>query len=151
MFKILKYSLCLFLVCITAALLAPEAALAHGAQIEYTFNTSIEITAKYDSGEPMSEAQVTIYAPSDPATPWLTGTCDEEGRFTFNPNPSDPGTWDVQVRQAGHGDMVHITIGEGSTETSGSSGYSSLQIVLMSLCVIWGLTGTALSFRRRKV
>ena len=139
------------LISLFAALLWPAMVYAHGAAIEYTFNTSIEITARYDSGEPMSGAQVTVYAPSEPSTPWLTGTCDDEGRFAFTPDPSDPGTWDVQVRQAGHGDMVHIVIGEGTTGTSGSSGYSVLQIVLMALCVIWGLAGTALYFRRRKV
>lgn len=139
------------LISLFAVFLWPATICAHGAAIEYTFNTSIEITARYDSGEQMSGAQVTVYAPSDPATPWLTGTCDDDGRFAFTPDPSDTGTWSVQVRQAGHGDMVHIVIGNGYTGTSGGSGYGTLQIVLMSLCVIWGLAGTALYFRRRKV
>lgn len=125
-------------------------AYAHGAKIEYKIATSIEIVAKYDSGEPMAEAQVSIYAPDNPSTPWLTGTCDEYGHFSFTPDASILGTWDIQVRQAGHGDMIHIEIEEGSATGGSSSGYSIGQIVLMSVCVIWGILSTALFFKRRK-
>ncbi len=124
-------------------------AFAHGARIEYTISMAIEICAAYDTGEPMAGGQVTVYAPDDPSTPWLTGVCDEEGRFTFVPDPSKPGTWDVQVRQSGHGDMVHIPIGEGVAMT-GSTGYTTLQIVLMGVSVVWGFVGTALFFSRRR-
>jgi nickel transport protein len=123
-------------------------AFAHGAQITYQLKTTVEIEATYDSGEPMAEGQVTVYAPDDPATPWLTGVCDEEGRFAFTPDPSIPGTWDVQVRQAGHGDMVHIPIGEEGAAASGT-GFTPLQIVLMAGSVVWGAVGTALFFSRR--
>jgi nickel transport protein len=130
-------------------LLSTTTALAHGARIDYTVNMAIEIVAAYDSGEPMAEAQVTIYAPDDLETPWLTGTTDDEGRFIFTPDPAIPGTWDVQVRQAGHGDIVHIPVGEGVT-SAGSTGFTTVQIILMSACVIWGFVGTALYFSRRK-
>jgi nickel transport protein len=122
---------------------------AHGARIEYTIQMAVEIRAAYDTGEPMAGGQVTVYAPDEPAMPWLTGVCDEEGRFTFTPDPSRPGTWDVQVRQAGHGDMVHIPMGEG-VATAGGSGYTPLQIVLMGACVVWGCASTALFFSRRR-
>jgi nickel transport protein len=132
------------------SLLLPVPALAHGVNIQYSSDTEITIIAKYDSGEPMAGAQVAVYAPDDPTTPWLTGVCDDEGRFSFTPDASKPGTWDVQVRLAGHGGMVHIPIGTDSTTTSGGvGGYSSLQIALMAVCVIWGCIGTALYFRRR--
>jgi nickel transport protein len=121
---------------------------AHGAKIEYTISLAVEVVAAYDTGEPMSGGQVTVYAPNDPATPWLTGVCDEEGRFTFTPDPDQPGTWDVQVRQAGHGDMIHIPIGE-DVALTGGSGYTPLQMVLMGACVVWGFVGTTLFFSRR--
>jgi nickel transport protein len=124
-------------------------AFAHGAKIEYTISMAVEIRAAYDTGEPMAGGQVAVYAPDDPSAPWLTGVCDEEGRFTFVPDPSKPGTWDVQVRQSGHGDMVHIPIGE-DVAMVGSTGYTTLQIVLMGACVVWGFVGTALFFSRRK-
>ena len=125
-------------------------AFAHGAKIEYTVATTINLTAMYDSGEPMSGAQVTIYAPDDLKTPWLTGACEENGNFSFMPDPSKPGVWDVQVRQAGHGDMVHIAVGEGGGAMSGSTGFSPLQIIIMAACVIWGFVGTALFFSRKR-
>lgn len=144
----MKHSI-IVLIFILAILYLPTTAYAHGAKIEYTVATSIEIVAKYDSGEPMAKAQVSIYAPDNPSTPWLTGTCDEEGRFSFTPDTSIPGTWDIQVRQAGHGDMIHITIDEGSVSGSSSSGYSTGQIIIMAVCVVWGILGTALFFKRR--
>jgi nickel transport protein len=125
-------------------------AYAHGAHVEYTGNIEIEIVAKYDSGEPMDGAQVVVYAPDEPSTPWLTGTCDDEGRFTFTPDISNPGTWDVQVRQAGHGDIVHIPVGEGMLGSGGTGGYSVLQIVVMAVCVICGIVGTGLYFYGRR-
>lgn len=139
-------------------------ALAHGVVISYeaTENGEIELQAVFDTGEVMSEAQVSIFSPADPATPWLTGTADEAGRFTFTPD--QPGTWDVQFRKAGHGDIVHIIIEE-VTQTevaqesqprsqrlvvanSGSDGLTTPQILLMSGSVIWGFIGTALFFAR---
>jgi nickel transport protein len=98
----------------------------------------------------MAGAQVTVYAPNDPSTPWLTGVCDDEGRFSFTPDSSESGTWDIQVRQAGHGDIVHIPVGAASAGTGDSDSYSALQIILMAACVIWGSVGTALFFMRRK-
>ena len=132
------------------AFLTTITASAHGAKIEYTISLAVEIVASYDTGEPMAGGQVTVYAPDDPATPWLTGECDEEGRFTFTPDPEMPGTWDVQVRQAGHGDMIHIPVGE-DMALSGTTGFTPLQIVLMAGCGVWGFVGTALYFSRRKV
>jgi len=145
----MKWKLVLPLACLLALGLTATA-FAHGAKIEYTISMAIEIHAAYDTGAPMAGGQVTVYAPDDPSTPWLTGVCDEEGRFVFTPDTSKPGTWDVQVRQAGHGDMVHIPIGE-DMAVSGSTGYTPLQIVLMGVCVVWGFVGSALFFSRRKV
>lgn len=71
------------------------AALAHGAQVAYTIGTVVDIEATYDGGEPMAGGQVTVYAPDDLTTPWLTGICDDEGRFSFAPDPGKPGTYDV--------------------------------------------------------
>ena len=121
---------------------------AHGARIEYTINMAVEIVATYDTGEPMADGQVTVYAPDNPTAPWLTGVCDEKGRFTFTPAPSRPGTWDVQVRHSGHGGMIHVPVGQGMA-ASGGTGHAPLQIVLMGACVVWGFVGTALFFSRK--
>ena len=76
-----------------ALLMLPTGAYAHGARVEYIGSTAIEIVAKYDNGEPMGGAQVVVYAPDDPSTPWLTGTCDSEGRFTFRCARQVMATW----------------------------------------------------------
>jgi nickel transport protein len=194
-------------------------AYAHGVEGEYRFFledgvVKIEIQAAFDSGEPMSGAQVAIFAPNDLINPWQTGTCDERGSYVFAPDLSIPGTWDVQVRSAGHGEMIHIEVagdeaerlkvdppqagevedtaqansdqraivisGEpgsqvaplvqivisggqvevksGDTPTSvevadtpmSGAGYTSGQIIVMAVCVIWGFVGTALFFARRR-
>jgi len=129
------------------AVVLPVTAYAHGADIEYTVSTEVEIVGTYDTGGPMGGGQVTIYAPNDAVKPWQTGTCDAEGKYSFTPAPDIPGTWDVQVRLAGHGDIVHIDVAGGAS--SGGS-YTALQIVLMSICVGWGFAGTALYFKRKR-
>jgi len=144
----MKWRLLVALLTLLLALGITATASAHGAKIEYTISMAIEIRAAYDTGEPMAGGQVTVYAPDAPSTPWLTGVCDEDGRFIFTPDTSRPGTWDVQVRQSGHGDMVHIPIGEGMA-VSGTTGYTPLQIVLMGASVVWGFAGTALFFSRK--
>lgn len=145
-----SFAACLLALC-ALAVAAPSAAVpvahAHGATIDYTTSSAIEIRATFDSGDPMAGAQVAVYAPDDPANPWETGVSDDQGRYTFVPDPELPGTWDVQVRQAGHGDIVHIPVGEGAA-ASGSTGFTTMQIVLMGACVVWGFVGTALYFSR---
>jgi len=147
----IKWKICTVIIfTVVLFLMLPMQAHAHGSKIEYVVDMMIEIVATYDSGEPMSGAQVVVYAPDDISTPWLTGICDDEGRYSFKPDTSMTGTYDVQVRQAGHGDIVHIPVGDGGTMSGSSGGYSTGQIALMSVCVIWGFIGTGLYFLRRK-
>lgn len=124
--------------------------LAHGTEIAYRVTTAIEITAAFDSGEPMANAQVVVYAPNNPAEAWLTGEADEAGRFMFSPDPDIPGTWDVSIRTAGHGEMVHIPLDNNGVALAGVGGGNNnpMQIILMSAAVIWGFIGTALYFSR---
>jgi len=122
---------------------------AHGAYIEYEADSSYTIEAKYDNGEPMSEAQVTIYAPDNPTVPYTTGICDENGKYVFLPDNSIKGSWLIQVRKAGHGASVHIEVGHSNSDY-GNTGYTVLQKIIMTLCVIWGSIGTALYFKRGK-
>jgi len=90
-------------------------AYAHGVVINYTLETNgkIDLHAEFDTGEAMGEAQVTVYSPADPLTPWLTGTADAEGNYTFVLDPEIPGSWDIQFRKAGHGDIIHLQLDEG--------------------------------------
>lgn len=139
-----------FAVAVCLIILPAGVALAHGAELQYIERSAIEITAHYDSGMPMANAQVAVFAPGSPAEPWLTGTCDSEGQFFFTPDPEIPGLWEVQVRLAGHGDLIRIEVDENTIGAAGTTGFTSLQKLLMALSVIWGLIGTALYFSRRQ-
>ncbi len=135
----------------------PEETLAHGARITYSETRGIQIVATYDQGNPMANAQVVIYAPNDPATPWLKGETDSQGSFSFVPDVDQPGNWDVQVRQSGHGSIISIPVAaESSTSetaitpaTSADSDYTLGQKMLMSVSAVWGFVGTALFFSRQ--
>lgn len=124
---------------------------AHGALLDYSHSAGITVQARYDTGQPMADAQITVYAPDNPTRPWLTGIGDAEGRFSFVPDPDLPGTWSVQGRHAGHGAMIHIPVNpEQPEQISGQQGYTAGQRALMAACVLWGCIGTALFFSRRR-
>jgi len=131
---------------------SPRAVHAHGVVAGYAKRTGIEITAGYDTGRPMSGGRVSVFAPDNPATPWLTATLDENGRFRFVPDPAVQGTWTVQVRQEGHGAMIHIPTGDFAIEEqqTGPASFGLLQRIVAAACVVWGSIGTALYFSRRK-
>jgi nickel transport protein len=131
---------------------SPMIAYAHGVVAGYSKQTGIVISANYDTGHPMSEAQVSVFAPDNPAKPWLTSTLDKNGRFSFVPDASLPGTWSVQVRQLGHGAMIHIPMSENGIQesASGPANLSLLQRLVMAVCVVWGSVGTALYFSRKR-
>ena len=147
----------LFLLLSFSLLNVPLKAIAHGANIQYWQTQAIEIKATYDDGTPIRNAQVIVYSPEDPATPWLTGTTDVQGRFIFTPDLSQSGNWDVKVRQSGHGNIISIPW-KGSTITTrnhnssySNAVYTPLQKAVMIVVVIWGFVGTALFFSRRKM
>ena len=146
-----------FFLALAVVLALPKQVLAHGANIEYQETNAVTIQAKYDDGKPMANAQVVIYAPSDRASPWLKGTTDESGRFTFVPNTDaeNIGNWDVKVRQSGHGDITSIPITKGklavnNMTVSAGAGYTPAQKLVMAAAVGWGFIGTGLFFARSK-
>ena len=151
-----------FLLSLLALTLIPVRAVAHGANIEYQETAAITIQAKYDDGKPMAQAQVVIYAPQEPTVPWLKGTTDDRGNFTFVPDPAaqGKGNWDVKVRQSGHGTIVSIPLtGDKLAETAPQkllssagavSGYSLSQKLVMAAAVGWGFIGTSFFFARSK-
>jgi nickel transport protein len=91
--------------------------LAHGSNINYQATSAVEINAKFDNGQPMSNAQVVVYAPNTPSQPWLTGTTNENGKFIFVPDYNITGNWSVKVRIAGHGSIINIPIQDVATQS----------------------------------
>ncbi|MGY6632565.1 MAG: carboxypeptidase-like regulatory domain-containing protein [Alkalilacustris sp.] len=141
----------------------PPPALGHAALLDAEATTAVRLHARYDTGAPMAGAQVIIYAPDAPADAWSHGTTDAAGRYVFVPDMALPGRWTVQVRQAGHGAVAHVTLGadagarDGDAAAAGavsirtdSPPASPLQRAVMIALVAWGALGTALYFRRRR-
>lgn len=134
---------------------------AHGVELGFSTTEAIEVQARYDTGEPMANAQVTVFAPQDPAVPWLTGQTDAQGRFWFRPDPAQAGSWQVRIRQAGHGGMLTIPVDPPpaaqpevlSVTPAEPTRLSPGLRVAMAASWVWGLVGTALFFARvtRKV
>ncbi|TVQ36409.1 MAG: carboxypeptidase regulatory-like domain-containing protein [Geminicoccaceae bacterium] len=131
--------------------------LAHAAFLELRPVEGIAVQGRYDDGTVMAGAQMAVFAPNDPARPWLTGVTDDEGWFRFVPDPAIEGRWTVQARQAGHGAMAYVEVGgEGEAMAAvmlmagGDEAFSPLQRGVMTASVVWGLIGTALFFQRRR-
>ncbi|MBD2090846.1 carboxypeptidase regulatory-like domain-containing protein [Microcoleus sp. FACHB-1515] len=153
--------------------LVSQKAIAHGVEVQYQPRQGFEVSAAYDSGEPMANAQVIIFSPDNSSTPWQTVQTDAEGRFTFVPTRS--GNWQVKIQQAGHGAALTIPVAAATTAPTASvttaaadqpahadapildqpasvpmtaATASPLQKGVMIGSVIWGCIGTALFFSR---
>ncbi len=138
--------------------------IAHGVGLDTQKVEGYRIHATYDNGTPMKDAQVSVFSPKNPAQPWLRGTTNGEGDFFFR--PSQAGQWQVQVRQAGHGDSVVIKVGEEKIKPTSPANtalnppkpsflsinnpQSPLQRGLILGSVVWGCVGTAFFFARGK-
>ncbi|NEQ50858.1 MAG: carboxypeptidase regulatory-like domain-containing protein [Leptolyngbya sp. SIO3F4] len=132
---------------LAGGLLTGDAAWAHGttATVEHT----IKVRVNYETGQPLADAQVSVYSPAEPDTPWTTGMTNASGVFEFIPTPAEPGNWEVVVRKAGHGEVVTIPIGTDSGALASGETLSSGQKLLIGAVVVWGCLGTALFFARR--
>ena len=127
-----------------------QPAYAHGATIQVV-PQAVEVIATFDNGEPMSNAQVRIYAPDELNEPWQTGQTDSEGRFWFTPEADKGGNWEVMVRKAGHGQTTTFALDAlaDGAGVGGQAAPSSASRWLSMLAIIWGFVGTALYFSRR--
>lgn len=152
---------------IVASAIHPLSSLAHNTIIEYQVKEAIAIEAKFDNGKPISNAQVVVYAPDNPAQPWQQGVTDEQGKFTFIPDYTNEGNWSIKVRSAGHGNLINIPINSsninnasassqnGEATSSSSVGInknpqlSIAQKLMMAIMGSWGFVGTALFFSRK--
>ncbi|MCF2972622.1 hypothetical protein L1047_15610 [Synechococcus sp. Nb3U1] len=131
------------------SLLIARVASAHGVEASYRAIPTFQIKARYDTGEPMGSAQVTVFAPTDPATPWQEGQTNAAGQFVLQPDPQLSGLWQVRIRQAGHGVLLNVPVGEDAAIAAGvssSPSFGPLQRGVMAACVIWGCLATALFF-----
>lgn len=117
----------------------PTAAFAHQVQTNYilngqssfqdatpaTLNSSaqapaedetLELHTTFSNGQPLKGAKVTVYAPEQSFRPHTTGITDSQGRFTFAPDESIPGEWEVKIKRAGHSDIIYVPVTEAGIE-----------------------------------
>jgi len=120
---------------------------AHGCKYKI-IEGGVGIEALYSEESPMSYSRVTVLSPEGGSDPYLTGVTDLTGRFLFVPNVK--GKWIVKVNdEMGHALEARIDVGEGFQVSVSSSGsLSVLQMGVMSICVIIGMVGIALYFKR---
>ncbi|MEL6604130.1 MAG: carboxypeptidase regulatory-like domain-containing protein [Cyanobacteria bacterium J06614_10] len=94
----------------------PTAAMAHQVQTNYILNSqegnSLELQTTFSNGQPLKGAKVTVYSPEQPFRAQVVGKTDSEGRFTFTPEQAVTGDWEVNIKQAGHQDILTVPVNE---------------------------------------
>jgi len=94
----------------------PTKAMAHQVQTNYFVNDragdSLELRTTFGNGEPLKGAKVTVYSPDQPLRARITGTTDSQGRFTFDPDEAISGDWEVNIKRAGHQDILTVPVTE---------------------------------------
>lgn len=132
------------------AIAISEGVIAHGVTIKVQVSPQVEVEALHDDGQPIRQAQIQIFGPTNPDMAKFSGQTDDQGRYQFS--PAESGLWEVIVRQAGHGESLTLPINldDEKPQTLASPEGTTLTQRLLTLgSVIWGCVGTALYFKRR--
>ena len=93
-----------------ALLSTPTKAFGHAVETNFLFEDELQIQTLFSHGEPLTDAKVQVFSPENPEEPWLEGTTDEEGRFSFAPDTELPGDWEIVIQEKGHGDMLTVPV-----------------------------------------
>lgn len=139
----------LFAILCTCLFVMPVAA--HGTEITYSaIGETITISALFDDQEPMAEAQIVAYAPNNPEVAYHTGTADANGQYTFDIDTSIAGSWDITVRVASHGEIIHVPVQGGKIVPQASSflGGGTFRTIA-TVFVLAALAGVAYYFSRK--
>ncbi len=99
----------------------PTKAMAHQVQTNYFLDDRaagdrLELKTTFSNGEPLKGAKVTVYAPDQPHRAKVTGVTDSQGRFTFTPDESISGDWELNIERAGHQDILTVPVNEGGID-----------------------------------
>lgn len=138
---------------VLASLISPLSLFSHGVDI-ILINGGTGVEARYDSGEPISHADVTVYSPGNGDEPFQIGVTDRNGRFLFFPDAD--GKWKVVVNDGtGHGGIFYVSIRDSiSVQDEAIEKTVGRGIKMLSgITVIFGLTGIlffVLARRERK-
>jgi nickel transport protein len=97
----------------------PSQAWAHQVETNYMLGSQLQFQSRFSTGEPFAGARVTIYAPNQPDQPWQTLTTDSQGQFSFLPDRSIVGNWEVRIEDEdqSHADYWTVPVdGQGIVE-----------------------------------
>ena len=100
----------------------PTKAFAHQVQTNYILQNTpfaeqgndqtLELQTTFSNGRPLKGAKVKVYSPEQSLRPVETGVTDGQGRYSFNPDESVTGEWEVQIQREGHGDILYVPVTE---------------------------------------
>lgn len=77
----------------------------------------LRMQSTFSNGAPLKGAKVNVYSPNNPIKPWAQGVTDQEGRFSFSPDQTLTGDWEVIIRKQGHGDILTVPVNEAGVTT----------------------------------
>lgn len=72
------------------------------------FGRQVEVTLAAQDGKPMADAEVRVFAPSDPNRPVTTGKTDSNGKFYFTANRD--GFWTAEARRGDEVARVSVRV-----------------------------------------
>lgn len=119
--QILSRDKILMLVTVLGLATIPTEAMAHQVQTNYILNSqsedrvssdSLELRTTFSNGQPLKGAKVKVYAPDQPYRVHAVGKTDSRGRFTFAPDQSISGDWEINIKQEGHEDILTVPVTE---------------------------------------
>ena len=100
--------------------LFPSVAHAHAITTDYRLlperSNTLEIQSTFSEVESFPGAPVVVYSPENPDQPWILGTTDEEGKFSFQPEPGVTGIWSVEIGEDSHWDQLNVPVGDRGIE-----------------------------------
>ena len=101
----------------------PSVAHAHAITTDYRLlfeqpdqPSQLEIQSSFSEIEAFPNAPVLVYSPENPDEPWMIGRTDENGKFTFEPEPGVTGIWSVEIGEDSHWDQLYIPVGDRGIE-----------------------------------
>ena len=123
---------------------------AHGTMIDVTADgNTVQVTALFETNEPMADAQIIVYAPDNPRDPWHTGVADANGSYQFDLDSTRTGEWAVTIRTAGHGEIVYLNVARDGTISVAQNGErSTWRTILLAGVVVLAFGGIAYYFRQ---
>lgn len=126
-------------------LLAASAAVAHDLELRVqAARPAVVVYATYGTTEPTTDADVSVFAPGAPSSPYQTGFTDLHGAFAFV--PAEAGAWRVVIDDGyGHRAEQEIAVDwDKADEPSAGGGRSPLDKAILGVSVIFGITGLLL-------